>query len=63
MWTLQNVERLVTLLSSEPVGNRIEIEDEEIIVRPSVVEMDCSSERWLQTDLGLKIFGSLTSLQ
>ena len=41
----------------KPVGNRIQIEDGEVTVRPSVVETDCSAERWLQTDLDLKRFG------
>ena len=36
--------------------HRVHIEDGEMIVRLSVVEMYCSAERWLQTDIGLKRF-------
>ena len=41
------VKKGVALLSSKPMGNRIQIEDGEVIVRPSVVEIDCNAERWL----------------
>ena len=54
---LNLLKNAVALLSSKPVGNRIQVEDGEIIVRPSVVEMNCSTERWLQTDLYFQIFG------
>ena len=58
-----NVEKWIALLSSKPVGNRIRIEDGKVIFRPSIVEKDCSAERWLQNDLGLKRFGWSTGLK
>ena len=38
------------------MGNRIYIEDREVIFRRSIVEIDCSAERCLQNNLGLKRF-------
>ena len=46
-----------------PVGNRIQFEDEEVIVKPSVLKMNCSVKRWLQTDQSLKQIGSAVELQ
>ena len=41
------VEKWVALLSSKPVESTIRIEEGEVIVRPSIVDTDCSVERWL----------------
>ena len=39
------------------------MEDGDVITRPSVVDMICSVEGWLQNDLDSKKFGSSTALQ